>query len=553
MDDGLCLSFDQQCALNCALSGFDMCIFGEGGTGKTYILKIIIEKLKEQGKSVLVCAPTGVAASEINGSTIHRVFSYPSTAAINASTNTLKIHATDVVRVADVVIIEEISMVRVDYFDSVISSIREAELEKNGGKKKQIILCGDPFQLPPFVATPDEWQVLDNFYGRRIDPPWFFLGKTWETCSFKIIRLKEIFRQADPEFKRNLNLLRNSDSSCIQYFNDNCVNAPDPEAVYLLSDNEKVRTMNNQKLNALPGQFYDIPTIISDSLTSGGKAQRRTTAESQPVRLKEGCRIMITANDINCEQRAYDVVDYLTDVPKHKRRKNLFVNGSMGIIESIKIFPDRHRNDSIFVRLDDNPDSIIQIFRYEYPVNEYVVENGSLVLKQIGTISRIPVMPAYAFTIHKSQGKTFRKVNVDPRCSGYGQLYVAVSRAETVENLHLLCPIQKTYMRTDPVVAEFMEGLPDDRPLFAPSKRGPKPKLPERELGEPAKSTGKRGRKKNYGDDEETKAIRVPVFIADWLSYSLNVAYPKDKSVEPDLVRLKKLISLINKTPIPKE
>lgn len=546
-------SSDQQCALNCALAGFDMCIFGEGGTGKSFVLMEIITQLKAQGKNVLVCAPTGIAAADINGATIHRAFNFPSTVAINSATNTIKVHASDIVCIADVIVIDEISMVRMDFFDSVIASIRAAEKAGENPKRKQIILCGDPFQTAPFVAREDEWDVLIKYYGRKINPPWFFMGKEWEQSDFKIIELKEIYRQQDPEFKSQLSLLRIGDTSCIGYFNSKCHNTPDPNAVFLLPSNKSVRDMNTRQLKAVPGPFYELTTIVTDNLLADSRSMMWVKKYSEPVRLKEGCRVMIIANDTNSENRSIDVVDYLTDVPPWKMRKNKYVNGSMGVVESIKIHPDRRRDDSVFVRLDDSPNELVEIFRYEYPVNQYVIRDDVLVLDRIGTFSMIPVVPAYAFTIHKAQGKTFKKVNVDPRCVGNGQLYVAVSRAVSVENLHLLYPIRPEYVKASPDVLSLMENLHNDKPLFMAGKRGPKPKPPVRTPGEPAKVKKKPGRKSSYGECGTTKAVRLPSDIADWLTYTLGMAFPKDKSANPDLTRYKKLMSLIEKMPEPQD
>lgn len=401
--DDRSLTADQKQAYDHLLSGKNIFLTGGAGTGKSFVLNHFIETVEKQGKNVLVCAPTGIAAINIKGVTIHRCFqASPEPQVIH---NIKKVPA--VVKESDIIIIDEISMCRIDLFDFVVRTIMKAE--EQSLKRKQIIVVGDFFQLPP-VTTPNDKKVLKELYP-TYNKGYAFESTNWQDLDFHIIELKEVIRQNDPEFIRELNKIRIGDSSAIAYFNHHAKHQKIDDGIILTATNKVANKINHEELDKIPSRAKIYKSIISGDVKSYDKPTQ------DELRLKVGARVMILIND---------------------PEGSFYQNGSFGVIEELN-------ERSVTVCLDAN-NLKIEFGYHEWVIEDYVlaksiddeIEDHKLSKKKIGLFSQIPLRLAYAITMHKSQGQTYEKINLIPYSFDCGQLYVALSRVKSLEGLCLI-------------------------------------------------------------------------------------------------------------------
>lgn len=387
---------------------------GPAGVGKTYLLKEYMEEEKKNGKNILVCAPTGTAAVNILGETVHSLFGIP-VPCYGITISKTPAAKIKILAMSDIIIVDEISMARCDVFSYMIRVLKK--VEKIKGKKIRLIVSGDFSQLPPVVPKTEE-KLLKKFGYHKSGYP--FTTKEWEKCSFKVICLTEIKRQDDTsEFVKYLNKVRNCEKECLEYFeqfvreNYSC----SEEEILLCGTNSEAEKRNKEYLDALEGNMVAYQSEKKGRNTSG--------IIDDIILLKEGCRVMFTVNDV-----IY----------------NRYQNGTLGYITMLQ--PDK-----VFVRTDEG--KLITVKPHDTKIYSYKVSGNALEKKEIGSIKQIPLKVAAAITIHKSQGKTFDKVILSPDIFTSGQLYVALSRVRTPEGLILTDYIRKEHLKQDPLVEEF--------------------------------------------------------------------------------------------------
>ena len=424
------LTDGQRRAFEAAMTGTNLFITGGAGSGKSFLLKRLTEAMKREGRQIIVCAPTGTAAAGIGGSTIHRAFSLSAGRTISIKKGKPAIVSKNLktVESADAVIIDEISMVRMDLFELVVKTVRNAERKTK--KRKQIIVIGDFCQLPPVTdSRKGEKRLLVDFYGRDVGNAYAFQSPLWESCGFATIVLDEIVRQSDGEFVEKLNEIRLGDSSAIRWFNDRCFGRkPKEGAVYLTGRNDDADEINARRLAELPGEEFVCRAEITGSVE---KSDMTVPAE---MRLKIGARVMMTLNN----------------------NEGAYCNGTLGTIAD-KV------SDMFLIRFDKGGRKLIG--RHEWNVVRYEVdEKGMLAEKRCGSYRQYPFRPAYAVTTHKSQGATFDAVCLDPSCWSPGQLYVALSRVRSVDDLVLTRPVSVRNLRADPEVLRLYSGRIDGEP-----------------------------------------------------------------------------------------
>ena len=529
------LTEKQLAGYEAAMQGFNLFITGSGGTGKSLLLQCIIDELVSMEKNIIVCAPTGIAASTIGGATIHRAFGFEPGATLTQD-NRLQRRTPRPVMEADVVIIDEISMVRADLFDAIIYSLVEAEKESK--KRKQVIVCGDFLQLPPFYdSSTNEQKAIEGHYGRKLPVPWAFLGNYWSKCNFKRIVLDEVMRQTDSEHVGYLDMARVGDVGCIGYFNRNSSPQPFKDSVTLFTKRINVDIENNTQIKAIPGEPY----TYMNYYTGVSLLQSEKEEMVRAFILKDGCRVMMTANDSPNNKFSSNVFDDLFGVEKRNRQKNQFHNGSLGTVMSCYWDSDNHENDFIMVILDGRTDPIKvtrkKSYVYSYDFSE---KSGKVVRKKIGTRRAFPLVPAYAMTVHKAQGQTYDTMNFDPSgCFASGQLYVALSRVKTVGGLHLLGgKISTDDLKTDPEALAFCRSLKDDSSQFMAGKRGPKPVLKGIEDVKTGRQGGRPARYKGKGT-----SLYMPSELAELLDVVLKEAFPPaDSDSKPNKDRYNKLM-----------
>lgn len=384
----------QDIFLDAVLQGQNVFLTGKAGTGKSFIVKEAIKLLRKKGKKVIALAPTGIAANNIGGQTLHSFFSIPPFGVVTYETaNFIKNEKRRLLDLVDVIFIDEVSMMRADLLDGI-----NITLLKNGCKKInkfQFIFIGDMKQLKPVVDDNMKSVLLQHYKGVQ----WYHAR-----CMSKInpaeIELTEIIRQTDPDFISALNIIRDGGKS--EYFRQFLHN--EPQGIILAPHNNTVTKWNNIGLNELPGQLHNFKAVIS------GTAKLQDFNLEPLIQVKHGAKIMYLINS--------------------SADNNLF-NGTLGTF------------------IDDDGEFFIDVKGVKYPLElttlskkQYVLNKAEddFELKEIGSITQYPFKLAYALTIHKSQGLTFDTVTLDLTRSVFedGQMYVALSRVRTPEGLRII-------------------------------------------------------------------------------------------------------------------
>lgn len=427
--DNLELSFDQEQALAAMLAGKNVFITGNAGTGKTFLIDTFRARFK--GNCVVV-APTGIAALNVGGQTIHSFFMLAPGLLVPDNIEDIPWRRKkEIIRQTNCIIIDEISMVRSDMFAAIDLRLRQCANGANKRKPfggKQIIVCGDFFQLPPVVSD----QIEEEWLNTNLGGEYAFQTSLWKSANFEVISLKTQFRQKDDaRFLKILNNIRYGKvdkedievdgklETATKALNDLC--AVDEKQmpkipIRLCTTNREAQAVNNEaraKIASAPIKFQAVVT---------GKFNEADYPTEATLVLKVGCRVMVLCN---C----------------HKPKGGFYyVNGDCGIVEEIQQSGNLSR---VKVSLDNG--NVAWISCHEWTNMKYVLEldrmTGRKIIRQeiIGSFLQIPLRLAYATTIHKSQGMTLEYVDIrlGNGCFAHGQLYTALSRARNLDGLKL--------------------------------------------------------------------------------------------------------------------
>lgn len=419
---------------------------GKAGTGKTTFLKYIRNNCY---KKMAVVAPTGVAAINAGGVTIHSFFQLPFGTFIpsqktvwggefnniynkNQLLSRLKINKAkrDLIKELDLLIIDEVSMVRADVMDAidvVLRSVRRNQEQPFGGL--QVLFIGDMFQLPPVVRD-SEMELLNEFY----QSPFFFDSLAVKEAMPIYLELKKIYRQSDTEFINILNNVRNNEvreddlERLEQNFNPYFSPMIGESYITLTTHNAKADTINQHALDGLPGKIHKLEAKIS------GDFPENAYPIDKVLHLKEGAQIMFIKNDKGENRRYY--------------------NGKIAIIDKIDEYEKK-----VFVSFPEEGNKMQLEFetwsniRYQFDNEKDEVKE-----EELGTFEQYPIRLAWAVTIHKSQGLTFEKAIVDAGQSfAPGQVYVALSRLTNLDGLVLKSKITAASIMTDERILKFSE------------------------------------------------------------------------------------------------
>lgn len=445
------LNEGQKKALRIAMSGKNLFLSGFAGTEKSFALSVIRERLETSGRTVLVCASTGKAASLIGGVTVHRAFGLEARVCVNYKTLEVESGRKEMLKHVDVVIIDEISALRMDVIDAAYKCIQQASVEK--GKPIQVIVVGDFAQLPPVIKesgkTSDgkeqagDREILEAAYKRLVGKGYAFQADSWKNFRFEPCVLDEIIRQSDRVFIGNLNKARIGDTSCVPYFNHMYYdNVYDPDAVYLASKRLVVQRINDMKLKNLEGKLFTLKPVVDFW------PDKRIDELPEAVSLKAGAKVIFTSND---RAGGYDLDNY------GKYINCRWYNGASGTVKHIYISSENQDKDRIVVKMDDG--GTFEVYRTEYNIYDNKLENGSVEQTLTGCALQFPLILGYALTIHKAQGMTLDKVTINPNCFECGQFYVAVSRCSKPENIHLEFPVEERWIKASPEVKDFYEQI----------------------------------------------------------------------------------------------
>ncbi len=411
---------------------------GKAGTGKTTFLRHII---RTTPKNCVVIAPTGVAAMNAGGVTIHSMFGLPTKTFIpsndpvdpNLANNEQMLSShfhyrgekVQVLRELELLVIDEVSMVRADLLDAIDFALRYVRRNNLPFGGVQVLLIGDMYQLPPVVKD-DEWILLQNYYKSH----YFFDSKVFSKIHPVYIELKKIYRQSDRNFIRILNNIRHQDLQEDDYEELKLLYKPDfiPEEkgfITLTTHNKKADAINERELQRLEGREDQFAAEVN------GDFFENMFPTDAVLRIKLGAQVMFVKNDTSGEKK--------------------YFNGKIGIVEEIDF------EEGLTVRFPDTDEKIKveketwENIRYNLNAVENKIEQD-----RVGTFKQYPLRLAWAITIHKSQGLTFEKAVIDAGESfAPGQVYVALSRCISMENMVLHSLITNRNIYSDPRIVDF--------------------------------------------------------------------------------------------------
>lgn len=414
-------------ALTLIEKGYNLFITGKAGTGKTTLLKYIKYHFEHQ-KNIVILAPTGVAAKNANGVTIHSFLHLPISIYIPGANNPqiykLRKEDRQAISNIDLLIIDEISMVRCDLLDEVNDVLCHYRKNSKPFGGIQVLLFGDLYQLMPVTKTKD-WNILKEYY----TSPYFFSSKIFNEIKCPLLELKKIYRQNDSTFISLLNDIRDGHISSNdlrileQKYNKDFSPNTQEGYIRLTTHNWKAQKYNNSKLEEIPKDSYEYSAYVQ------GYVRWEDYPTNKILKFKCGARVMFIRNDNINHQ---------------------YVNGTLGTIINLN-------TNSINVQTDSG--EIIEVKRQVWDFYKYIFdnENNQLKLVQCGSFCQYPLKLAWAVTIHKSQGLTFDKVIIDAgQAFTYGQVYVALSRCRCLNNIVFASKIRRSNIQTDPIVIAFM-------------------------------------------------------------------------------------------------
>ena len=415
-------------------------IMGKAGTGKTTFLQYLIQKSK---KNIIVTSFTGIAAVNVGGTTLHSLFLLPIKPFLPADTDLpvfSKSHRRrKLIEKMDMLIIDEISMVRADILEAIDYSLR-----MNGGNPalsfggKQIIIVGDLFQLPPVVdeRNPAEHQLFSTIYSS----PYFFGAPSFRRHEFNKVELQKIHRQTDAEFKDILNKVRVGKVSerelnklNYRYFGD--FNQDEEDfTLTLVTRNKQASDINERRMRMLDATPFQFTAKVE------GEFPKDRYPTDFMLTLKKDAQIIFIRNDISGSD-------------KTKPGGRRWVNGTIAKIYAIN-------EEGIEVLLENGEVHAIEKVTWENKTYRLNLQEGRIKAETIGTFSQYPIKPAWAVTIHKSQGLTFDKVIIDLGFGAFssGQTYVALSRCRSLEGIILKRELRHEDIFVDPRVVAFYLG-----------------------------------------------------------------------------------------------
>lgn len=405
------LTPSQEQAFKLLDAGLNVFLTGKAGTGKSFLVDHFVAKHPE--KNIVKCAPTGVAALNIEGVTIHRTFGVP-LGVLDHHGVCSSPEKLDVLKKADVILIDEISMCRIDVFEYVIRS-----LNRVGIRNKQLILVGDFYQLPP-VLTSAATFAFQQLYENRL---YAFESDMWRSSNLLTVELKEPKRhsEAEEDLLRSLSNIREGipDFGIFQV-----VSRADDNAISLCPKNTQAKQINDEHLGRLPKHKHYLASKI-------GKVEETDMVADEKLVLAKDARIIMLVND----------------------SEGRWVNGSMGTVTELS---DNH----ITVQIDNGGEC--RVDPYTWSIKEYVLEEDEetrekrVVEKEIGSFTQFPLKLAWAITVHKSQGQTYDKVNVYNGFFANGQMYVALSRCKTLKGIHTMGDLIPSQLKCSQAVKNFM-------------------------------------------------------------------------------------------------
>lgn len=411
-------------------TGRHLFLTGKAGTGKTTFLRSLKERLPKQ---MVVVAPTGVAAINAGGVTLHSFFQLPFGPLAGRENEQQHFRFSRdkiaMIRGMDLLVIDEISMVRADLLDAVDGVLRRYRDRRQPFGGVQLLMIGDLQQLSPVVKD-NEWELLRDLY----DTPYFFGSRALRETDYACIELTQVYRQQDGRFLDLLNAVRENRLSPEALAELNRRHVPDFSPadgegyITLCTHNAQAQRLNDSKLRGLAA-----PAVRFAAEINGAFPELSYPVDLQ-IELKVGAQVMFVKNDPSSDK--------------------LFYNGKIGRIVAIE-------NSAVRVRCPDDP-AEIAVAPMQWDNVKYAIDPGTNRIAETveGTFKQIPLKLAWAITIHKSQGLTFEHAIIEADASfAHGQVYVALSRCKTLEGLVLRTPLRPSSIIVDPAVADYVRQM----------------------------------------------------------------------------------------------
>lgn len=450
------LSESQEIAFEKYRQGCNIYLTGKAGTGKSYLTKRMIQDAFDRGLNPIVCAPSGIAALNIGGSTIHHVFGVPVSGILDpkndehgengdrtyvSTQKKTNPKCYEMIKEADIIFIDEISMCRGDLFDFIARTLNN--MKRLTGKSIQLICIGDFYQLPPVLRSNE----ADAYY-ERFKYLYCFQSPKWSEFGMITCELVENFRQKeDVEFGKVLDELREGITDHLSYFDDRYCEGPCEDAITFCPTNRKADDINNEHIRKLAEDGARYTTYTAE--IEGDVDKKSYPTAPYELNLVIGERVMMLIND--------------------PTGKYLYANGSFGTVIDFS-----EEDEIVTVKLDrsgveiDFAPHTWDITRQELVKVEDEKtgeEKKKIVSKVIGTYKQFPIRPCWAITIHKSQGQTFDKINIDCSQSFFadGQLYVALSRCTNKNGLYIFGGrINPNWVKASENIRRFMKAQSDN-------------------------------------------------------------------------------------------
>ena len=414
------LNKKQAYALEQVARGKNLFITGPGGVGKS----VLIHKIKDLFEdSTVFIAPTGIAAQNIKGSTIHRTFKLPIGflgvgSRRKVSQKAEQLFESDTIKR---IVIDEVSMVRADLFSTIDHQLRRIKKRNKPFGGIQIVVVGDFFQLSPVLNTRSPEA---KYFNQEYSSVFSFATDSWAEAGFETIQLDEIMRQTDVEFISALNSIRTRDGEFMTKLNflngvgDKEIDVEEP--LFLCSTNKDAETINEHHYSDLVGDDKMYRGEVSDKF--------KDFPVPEMLELKVGCKILVCANSQGDSE---------------------FYNGQTGYVTELH---DKY----IMAKLDGLKDEV-KIEQNVWEEYEYAVVDGELMTDVVGSFKQLPIKLGYAVTIHKSQGLSLDNavIYTGRGCFAHGQAYVALSRLRSLEGLHVMKPIGIDEIIVDSQVTKF--------------------------------------------------------------------------------------------------
>lgn len=434
---------EQQDAYDAIMSGRrNVFLTGNAGTGKSYVLEKALEDLDKTDHNTLRCAPTGIAAINIGGITLHKMLGLkPKDILVGNSPWKVPY----LLKHCEIIVVDEISMCRSDLFSWLVKCINLANKDRkrnkaNKDKKRKhpikLIVVGDFCQLPPVVAGAEQ-----GFF--EAGEEYAFMTPEWQEMDFKNCVLTQTVRQDNQDFITALNKIRMGDSRGVDYINQFSSRLPQQQAVTIASRNKEVAAINNKMAQKFAIQATTFTAAID------GRINVKNVPSEERLIIAPGECVVFTANQ-KC---------------MHEWQIPAYYNGSEGIIKEV-------HDDHLVVDVVGEGETTVLPYtwsQYEYVVKDVPIVDKSgrltggitrkLVKQTIGTFTQFPVKLGYAMTVHKSQGKTLTKANIIPAGWMSGLLYVALSRVTDVSNIYLTSPLSPYMVKLDPLVKNFYKAI----------------------------------------------------------------------------------------------